>query len=174
MAGASRRSRTVLSHPSIAFVRWSDLVATVDRRYIAHDGAPAPGPYSEVPIDAEHSAPFYILRFDKRGRPEGPATLKHLMDALVARRFTDVYVFSHGWNDEWHCAPRATSPTAPNRAASSAPASTRARSFFVRSRSVAEANVRSCIGCKQKLAGVHLCRRPWSGGAGPTQIERSL
>ncbi|MGD0456001.1 MAG: hypothetical protein ABSB69_20640 [Solirubrobacteraceae bacterium] len=65
---------------------------------------PPPGPYSEVPIDAEHSAPFYILRFDKRGRPEGPATLKHLMDALVARRFTDVYVFSHGWNNEWKTA----------------------------------------------------------------------
>jgi hypothetical protein len=45
----------------------------------------------------------------------------------------------------------------------------RIRPVFVPSRSVAEANVRSCIGCKQKLAGVHPRRHPRNGGAGTTQ-----
>lgn len=57
------------------------------------------GPYFEVPIGSR-TAPFYALRFDKDGRTQGPRTQAHLIDALPGD-FTDVYVFSHGWNNDW-------------------------------------------------------------------------
>jgi pimeloyl-ACP methyl ester carboxylesterase len=48
------------------------------------------------------SAPFYALRFDADGRTMGPKTRQHLVDALGT--FTDVYLFSHGWNNDWDTA----------------------------------------------------------------------
>ena len=60
-----------------------------------------PGPYLEVPIKPGETAPFYALRFDKHGRSEGPLTQQHAIDALAAGGFTDVYLFSHGWNNDW-------------------------------------------------------------------------
>jgi len=58
------------------------------------------GPYFDVPIDTEYRAPFYALRFDKEGRSEGPRTQQHLLDRLPGD-VTDVFVFSHGWNNDW-------------------------------------------------------------------------
>ena len=40
----------------------------------------------------------------RRGRPEGPLTRQHLIDALAAGGTTDVYVFCHGWNNDWKTA----------------------------------------------------------------------
>jgi len=58
------------------------------------------GPYFDVPIDTEYRAPFYALRFDKEGRSEGTRTQQHLVDCLPGD-VTDVFVFSHGWNNHW-------------------------------------------------------------------------
>lgn len=62
----------------------------------------AAGPYFKVPVGA-FQAPFYALRFDKDGRSQGPQTQQHLLDSLPGE-FTDVFVFSHGWNNDWETA----------------------------------------------------------------------
>jgi len=64
----------------------------------------APGPYAQVPIEHGVTAPFYALRFDTKGRSEGPKTQHHLVGEATANHYTDVYVFSHGWNNDWKTA----------------------------------------------------------------------
>lgn len=61
----------------------------------------AAGPYKHVAISDGMTAPFYALRFDKSGRSEGPATERHLVDDLAKSDYTDVFLFSHGWNNDW-------------------------------------------------------------------------
>jgi hypothetical protein len=63
-----------------------------------------PGPYFEVPVGGGTTAPFYALRFDGDGRSEGPLTQEHLIGELRRDDFTDVYLFSHGWNNDWQTA----------------------------------------------------------------------
>jgi hypothetical protein len=46
--------------------------------------------------------PYYIIPFDKKGRCEGPRTRQHLLDH--AGQYTDIYLFSHGWNNDWQAA----------------------------------------------------------------------
>lgn len=62
------------------------------------------GPYRDVPIEAGRTAPFYALRFDKTGRTESAGTQQHLIGELARGDYTDVYLFSHGWNNEWKTA----------------------------------------------------------------------
>ena len=40
----------------------------------------------------------YIIPFDKKGRCIGPQTWQHLLDG--ANQYTDIYLFSHGWNND--------------------------------------------------------------------------
>ena len=65
-----------------------------------------PGPLQSVELHDGGSAPFYALRFDAEGRTMGPETQQCLIDALDADTFTDVYLFSHGWNNDWDTALR--------------------------------------------------------------------
>jgi hypothetical protein len=58
------------------------------------------GPYAEISITDDYKAPFYALRFDKDGRSQGPRTRQHLLESLPGD-YTDVYVFCHGWNNDW-------------------------------------------------------------------------
>jgi len=48
------------------------------------------------------SFPYYVLPFDKNGVCEGPQTKTHLLEHLAG--VTDVFVFSHGWNNNWSVA----------------------------------------------------------------------
>jgi hypothetical protein len=59
------------------------------------------GPYRSVTLDNGDSAPFYVLPFDKRGVCEAPKTRAQLIDSLAQGRYTDVFLFSHGWNNDW-------------------------------------------------------------------------
>jgi len=63
-----------------------------------------PGPYKTLSLTDGTAIPFYIIPFDKEGRCEGPATRAHLIDAVRDGSFTDIYLFSHGWNDDWSAA----------------------------------------------------------------------
>jgi len=63
------------------------------------------GPYAEISITENQKAPFYALRFDRDGRSQGPQTRQHLLDSLPGG-YTDVYVFCHGWNNDWSTALR--------------------------------------------------------------------
>lgn len=63
-----------------------------------------PGPYATIPTAPGETASFYTLRYDKFGRSEGPATQRHLVETLAGGDFTDVFLFSHGWNNDWKTA----------------------------------------------------------------------
>lgn len=63
-----------------------------------------PGPYAKIPTAGGGTADFYALRYDRLGRSEGPRTQRHLVDTLADGDFTDVFVFSHGWNNDWQTA----------------------------------------------------------------------
>lgn len=58
-----------------------------------------PGPFAQIRTLQGPDAPLYLIPFDKQGRCEGPRTLAHMLDAAATGAFTDVHVFSHGWNN---------------------------------------------------------------------------
>ena len=49
---------------------------------------------------------WFMLPFDKRGRCLGPQTRAHLVDRAADPTITDVFIFSHGWNNDWNVATR--------------------------------------------------------------------
>ena len=69
------------------------------------DTLPA-GPYRMIRLDANTEMPYYIIPFDKKGRCEGPQTRQHLVAAVAAGVHTDLFLFSHGWNNDWTVATR--------------------------------------------------------------------
>ena len=60
-----------------------------------------PGPYRVLRGPEDIEVPFYVIPFDKRGICEAPQTRRHLLDRVAAERYTDVFFFSHGWNNDW-------------------------------------------------------------------------
>ncbi|MDC6170700.1 alpha/beta fold hydrolase [Paucibacter sp. XJ19-41] len=46
--------------------------------------------------------PYYVIPFDKSGICEGPHTREHLLGN--ATQHTDIFLFSHGWNNDWSAA----------------------------------------------------------------------
>lgn len=45
--------------------------------------------------------PFYIVRFDRNGVCTSPKTLSSLLSEVEAGDFTDILLFSHGWNNDF-------------------------------------------------------------------------
>jgi hypothetical protein len=66
---------------------------------------PIEGPVRTVEGPNEITAPFYVIPFDKQGTCIGPRTRDRLVED--AKNATDIFLFSHGWNNTW--------PTALNR-----------------------------------------------------------
>ena len=60
-----------------------------------------PGPYRHITLDDGTQVPYYIIPFDKRGICEGPETRHHLIDSVKQGKYTDIFLFSHGWNNDW-------------------------------------------------------------------------
>lgn len=60
------------------------------------------GPYATLATATGVPFPYYIIPFDKDGRCVGPRTRQHLLDNLAG--VSDVFVFSHGWNNDWTAA----------------------------------------------------------------------
>lgn len=46
--------------------------------------------------------PFYVIQFDKDGVCTSPDALKELLEVSATK--SDVFVFSHGWNNDWAAA----------------------------------------------------------------------
>ena len=46
--------------------------------------------------------PFYVIQFDEHGNCTSPAALDHLVETSKTK--TDVFLFSHGWNNDWDAA----------------------------------------------------------------------
>lgn len=62
-------------------------------------GSSAVGPYETFPLQSGNSAPLYLITFDKNGQCQSPLTLAHLLQEAGTGKYTDVHVFSHGWNN---------------------------------------------------------------------------
>ncbi len=48
--------------------------------------------------------PFWVLQYDKHGSTRSPETLAEARRAIRSGDYTDVVVFSHGWNNDWNAA----------------------------------------------------------------------
>lgn len=65
---------------------------------------PIVGPIETVPLPGGSEAPLYLLRFDKGGVLTSPRTLEHLSSSVTADPPTHVFLFSHGWNNDFDTA----------------------------------------------------------------------
>lgn len=45
---------------------------------------------------------YYALRFDERGKCVSPKTRGQLVEDVKNGGYSDVFVFSHGWNNDWY------------------------------------------------------------------------
>lgn len=59
------------------------------------------GPYRQIHLNDGTQCPLYIIPFDKHGTCIGPRTRQHLVDAVKQGDYSDVFLFSHGWNNDW-------------------------------------------------------------------------
>lgn len=60
------------------------------------------GPYRTLTTPEGAAFPYYIIPFDADGVCTGPLTRDHLLGHLDG--VTDIFVFSHGWNNDWTAA----------------------------------------------------------------------
>lgn len=63
------------------------------------------GPLKTITLDDGFEMPYYVIPFDKNGVVKAPATrdslLEDFTDHTGDHAYTDVYLFSHGWNNDW-------------------------------------------------------------------------
>lgn len=57
------------------------------------------GPYRTLTSAEGIPFPYYVIPFDKDGTCEAPQTRAHLL--AHARDYSDIFLFSHGWNNDW-------------------------------------------------------------------------
>ena len=57
------------------------------------------GPYRTLRTAEGAEFPYYVIPFDKDGTCEGPQTRADLL--AHAQDYSDIFVFSHGWNNDW-------------------------------------------------------------------------
>jgi hypothetical protein len=62
------------------------------------------GPYRMLRTPDGVEFPWYMIPFDKRGSCTAPLTRVDLFRQLREGRFTHIYLFSHGWNNDWKTA----------------------------------------------------------------------
>lgn len=60
------------------------------------------GPFKHCVSAEGKTFPYYIVPFDKDGQCEAPLTREHLLDNLGGH--SDIFFFSHGWNNDWEVA----------------------------------------------------------------------
>jgi hypothetical protein len=59
------------------------------------------GPYSTIQLDSNHQANLYILPFDKQGQCQASQTREDLLAEVEKHNYSDIFIFSHGWNNDW-------------------------------------------------------------------------
>lgn len=62
-------------------------------------GSPSIGPYESFPLQSGASVPLYLITFDKNGQCQSPLTLAHVLEEAGSGKYTDIHIFSHGWNN---------------------------------------------------------------------------
>lgn len=65
---------------------------------------PIIGPYRTIETAEGVRAPFYIIPFDKKGRCKAPKTRQILLDTIREVKYSHIFIFSHGWNNDWETA----------------------------------------------------------------------
>lgn len=65
---------------------------------------PMEGPYRMLTTAEGKELPFYVIPFDKEGRCKAPRTRGHLIEELKTGGNSHVFLFSHGWNNDWMAA----------------------------------------------------------------------
>ena len=63
--------------------------------------APPAGPYELVDIGLAEKAPLYIISFDEHGVCTSPQTRAALVADAAGGGFTNLFLFSHGWNNDF-------------------------------------------------------------------------
>jgi hypothetical protein len=64
------------------------------------DRLPA-GPYDVLCLPDGTEVPWYIVPFDEQGLCTAPSTRAECLRRATGEGLTDVFVFSHGWNNTW-------------------------------------------------------------------------
>src|SRR5207248_10942733 len=59
------------------------------------------GPYRTLTTDDGQQVPFYIISFDEYGICQDPLTRIDLLAKAQDATYTDIFLFSHGWNTDW-------------------------------------------------------------------------
>jgi hypothetical protein len=65
---------------------------------------PILGAYRTIETAEGAGAPFYIIPFDKKGRCKAPRTRQKLLDTIRHANYSHIFIFSHGWNNDWETA----------------------------------------------------------------------
>jgi hypothetical protein len=60
------------------------------------------GPYRTLTTVEGNAFPYYVVPFDAEGLCAGPLTQQHLLEHCAGH--SDIFVFSHGWNNDWSVA----------------------------------------------------------------------
>jgi hypothetical protein len=61
------------------------------------------GPFKTFQFSGR-SVALYVIPFDKQGACTAAQTRAHLLETLSDTDYTDVYMFCHGWNNDWETA----------------------------------------------------------------------
>jgi pimeloyl-ACP methyl ester carboxylesterase len=63
------------------------------------------GPYKTLTGEGQtEPVPWYVIPFDQDGACIAPLTREHLLGVVAANTYTDIFLFSHGWNNDWDTA----------------------------------------------------------------------
>ncbi|MFN8482635.1 MAG: hypothetical protein U0768_06275 [Anaerolineae bacterium] len=65
---------------------------------------PIVGPYRILDASSDVPLPWYMIPFDPQGVCTAPQTRAMLIGAAQDGGYTDVFLFSHGWNNTWNVA----------------------------------------------------------------------
>lgn len=65
------------------------------------DNSAIEGPYRILEVPGGTPVPWYMLPFDAAGLCTGPVTRSQLVSEVANGDYTDVFLFSHGWNNTW-------------------------------------------------------------------------
>ena len=74
------------------------------RRFAVTGLPPIEGPYEWLRLAEDARAAFYVVPFDQDGVCSAPLTRADLLRRLAEEDLTDIFLFSHGWNNTWSAA----------------------------------------------------------------------
>lgn len=99
-------TKTETNRPAPAGTDQAKPKAGAGDRASVEPGSLPIGPYKMIHLSNGERAPWYLLPFDKTGACEAPLTRASAVASMKTQNYTDVFIFSHGWNNDWAAANR--------------------------------------------------------------------